>query len=34
MDEAAERTSKQPSLPATALGWEVPSREVKGGLEG
>jgi hypothetical protein len=33
VDEPVETTSKQPSLPATALGEEVP-REVKGGFEG
>jgi hypothetical protein len=29
-----ETTSKQPSLPATAEGWDVPMLRVKGGLEG
>ncbi len=32
--EPVERISKQPSLPPTALGEEVPRRLVRGGLEG
>lgn len=32
--EPVERTSKQPSLPGTALGEDVPSVVVKGGVEG
>jgi len=33
-EEPRAAISKQPSLPATALGWGVPSNEVKGGREG
>jgi hypothetical protein len=34
MFEPTDTTSKQPSLPPTALGAEVPRRDVKGGLAG
>ena len=34
MEDPAERTSKDPSFPATAEGSGVPRREVKGGREG
>lgn len=34
MLEPMDTTSKQPSLPPTALGADVPRRDVKGGLTG
>jgi hypothetical protein len=34
MFEPTDATSKQPSLPPTALGAEVPRKEVKAGLTG
>ena len=34
MLEPTDTTSKQPSLPPTALGADVPSKDVKGGLTG